>query len=63
VIKKKGKLPKGVHFKNNHNGTATISGIPNLNKGIGVYHLTIRATFGKGKTRNIVTQAFIYTVT
>ncbi len=63
VVKKKGKLPKGVHFKNNHNGTATISGIPNLNKGIGVYHLTIQATFGKGKTRHIVTQAFIYTVT
>jgi hypothetical protein len=63
VVKKKGQLPKGVHFKNNHNGTATISGIPNLNKSIGVYHLTILATFGKGKTKHIVTQAFIYTVT
>ncbi|HVA02507.1 MAG TPA: hypothetical protein VMU64_02070 [Acidimicrobiales bacterium] len=63
AVKKKGKLPKGVHFTNNHNGTATISGIPNLKKGIGVYHLTIKAIFGKGKTKHIVTQAFTYTVT
>ena len=62
AVHKKGKLPKGVHFKNNHDGTATISGIPNINKGIGVYHLTIEAIFGHGKTKHIVTQAFIYTV-
>ncbi len=63
AVHKKGKLPKGVHFMNNHNGTATISGIPNINKGIGVWHLTIEAIFGHGKSKHIVTQAFIYTVT
>jgi hypothetical protein len=62
TLKKKGKLPSGVHFVNNHNGTATISGIPNVKRGMGVYHLTITATFGKGKAKHPVTQAFILTV-
>ena len=56
-------MPKGVHFVNNHDGTATISGIPNVKHGSGVYPLTLKATFGKGKTKQIVTQAFILTVT
>ena len=63
TIKRTGKLPKGVHFVNNHNGTATISGIPSVNKGIGTYHLTIEALFGKGKAEHAVTQAFVLTVT
>ena len=61
-VKKKGRMPKGVHFVNNHNGTATISGIPNVNKGRGVWHLTIEAIYGAGRAKHIVTQAFILDV-
>jgi hypothetical protein len=61
VIKKKGKLPRGLHFVNNQNGTATLSGVPTA-KSIGVHHLTIQATFGKGKSKVVVTQAFTVTV-
>ena len=56
-------MPKGVHFANNHNGTARITGVPNVKRGPGVYHLTITATFGKGKTKHVVTQAFVLTIT
>ncbi len=61
-IKKKGRLPRGVHFVNNHNGTATISGVPNLKKGIGVRQVTLVAIFGKGKAKVFVTQVFTITV-
>jgi virginiamycin B lyase len=54
-----GALPDGVAFANNGNGTATISGSPAT---AGVTHLTITATFGKGKTERVVTQAFTLTV-
>jgi hypothetical protein len=57
-----GKLPKHVTFVNNGNGTATISGTPSVKKTT-VYHLTIKATFGKGKAKSIVTQAYTLTVT
>ncbi len=60
-VKKQGKLPKGVHLVNNHNGTGTISGVPSV-KRIGPFHLTIEAIFGKGKTKHVVTQAFTLTV-
>jgi hypothetical protein len=63
VIKRVGKLPKGVKFTNNHNGTASLSGIPNVKKGLGVFHLTIEAKFGKGKAKKTVSQAFVLTVT
>ena len=55
LITEKGKLPKGIKFTNNGNGTATVSGTP---KKAGVNHLTLAATFGAGTTRYIVTQAF-----
>ena len=61
-LKKKGRLPKGVHFVNNHDGTASISGTPNLKKGVGVYTITIKATFGKGKGKELVFQTFTLTV-
>lgn len=64
-IKKLGRLPKGVQFRNNHNGTATISGTPTSTKhksALGTYHLTISATFGKGKTKDVVAQVFTLTV-
>jgi hypothetical protein len=59
-IKGKGKLPKGVKFHKGV-GTATLSGIPTATKHkspVGTFHLTITATFGKGKTKQVVTQAF-----
>ena len=64
-IKKVGTLPKGVHFRNNHNGTATLAGTPTSTKkkpAVGTYHLTITAVFGTGKTKQVVTQAFTLTV-
>ena len=61
VLKKKGKLPHGLHFRNNHNGTATISGIPKLSS-VGVYRFTLSARFGTGKSKKTVTQAFTLTV-
>ena len=64
-IKGKGKLPKGVHFHNNHNGTATLSGTPTSTKhrsAVGTHPLTFTATFGRGKTKEVVTQAFTLTV-
>jgi len=56
----KGKLPKGMAFVDNGNGTATISGTP---KKKGVHHLTITATFGSGTSKYVVSQAFTLTVT
>jgi hypothetical protein len=58
-ITETGALPKGVAFKDNRNGTATMSGSPETS---GVYQMTIRASFGKGKTGHVVTQAFTLTV-
>ena len=60
-IKKKGKLPKGLTFTNNANGTATISGTPTSTKrkpAEGLYHVTLTATFGKGKGKIVSTQAW-----
>jgi hypothetical protein len=64
-IKAKGKLPKGVKFQKGV-GTATLAGTPTSTKhkpAAGSYNLTIIATFGKGKTKHVVTQAFTLTVT
>ena len=59
VTRQAGKLPKHVRLADNGDGTATIAGTPTRS---GVYHLTLRATFGKGKPNQIVTQAFTLTV-
>ena len=58
-LKEKGKLPKGIKFHKGV-GSATISGTanPKNNKTVGTYHVTITATFGKGKTKQLVSQAF-----
>jgi hypothetical protein len=61
-LTKEGKLPKGVSFHSNGNGTATISGTPSA-KSSGSYRLTIKARFGKGKTKVVCVQAFTLTVT
>jgi hypothetical protein len=60
-IKKRGKLPRGLHIVNNHDGTATISGVPAL-KGVGVHQLTLVAKFGTRKAKVTVTQVFTITV-
>ena len=39
-LKKRGRLPKGLHFHNNHNGTATISGTPTAHNTPGAHALT-----------------------
>jgi len=51
----KGKLPKGLKLYKG-TGTVTISGIPTSTKKY-AYPLTVKETFGKGKTKYIVTQS------
>jgi hypothetical protein len=60
-IKKKGRMPRGIRLIDNHNGTATMTGIAKGKK-TGVYSFTIEAIFGKGKTKVVATQAFTLTV-
>jgi hypothetical protein len=55
----KGTLPRGLRFADHDDGTATISGTA-VTKGTA--HLSIRATFGTGKGRYLVSQGFILTV-
>jgi PKD repeat protein len=57
-LSESGTLPGGVRFKNNHNGTATLSGTPAATSG-GAYVVTLTAKDGDGTT----TQAFVLTVT
>ncbi len=64
TIKEKGKLPRGVKFYKG-SGTAIISGTPVSTKhrsAVGSYHVTITATFGRGKAKQVVPQAFTLTV-
>jgi hypothetical protein len=57
-LSESGALPGGVKFKNNHNGTATLSGTPAATSG-GFYVVTVTAKNGDGTT----TQALVLTVT
>ena len=68
-IKKVGRLPKGLTLTDNHNGTATLAGTPNLTTGGayprpigGVYGITVVAAYGVDATKRIVIQAFTLTV-
>ena len=61
-LKKKGRLPKGVHFLNYHNGSGMIWGTPNPRRAVGTHQVTIVATYGTGKTKQVVTQVFTLTV-
>ena len=61
-LKESGKLPKGVTF---NKGAHLLAGIPTSTKhktAAGTYFVTFTATFGKGKTKVIATQAFTLTV-
>ena len=62
-IKEHGKLPKGVKF---NKATDVLEGTPTSTKhksAVGTYPITFTGTFGKGKSKVIVTQAFTLTVT
>ncbi len=63
-IKVGGKLPQGVTFVDNHNGTATLSGTPKPGPKTGrTYGLTIKVTFWTGaKSTMLVTQSFALVV-
>jgi len=61
-LKKHGRLPRGLHFYNNHNGTATISGTTSSRDAPGTYPVTIIATFGKGKTKQTTSQVLSITL-
>lgn len=56
-LSRKGTLPSGVTFTDNHDGTATISGVPKATQG-GPYAITITASNNQGN----VTQTFTLTV-
>jgi hypothetical protein len=66
TIKKLRKLPPGLHFVNNGNGTATLSGTPS-DQSSGTYKLRFRATVKSGKvksgtTKYVATQPFTLVV-
>jgi hypothetical protein len=56
---KKGALPKGVKLINQRDGEDRMTGRPEK---AGTFTITIKATFGKGKTKSVVTQVFTLTV-
>jgi hypothetical protein len=61
-IKEKGKLPKGVKF---NKSLDQLGGTPTSTKhksAAGTFPVTFTATFGKGKAKVVVTQAFTLTV-
>jgi len=65
-IKGHGKLPKGLKFHDNGDGTATISGTPTSTKhksADGLYPIKVTATFGKGKAKFVATQTWTLRVT
>jgi hypothetical protein len=61
VIEAKGRLPRGIALVDNHDGTATLGGtaLPRTGR---IYTPTLVATFGTGKTKQVVTQSFTLTV-
>lgn len=68
-LRSKGRLPKGLAFTDNGNGTGVISGTPTVKtRGVyprpagGLYPFTIIATFGSGRTKQKATQDFTLTL-
>lgn len=61
-LKKRGHLPSGLHFTNNHDGTATIWGTPKPKKAVGSRQIIVVATFDKGKAKQVTSQALTLTV-
>jgi len=63
-ITEKGKLPKGVKFTKG-TGSASLRGTPRSTKhksAAGTYSITFTATYGKGKSKQVITQSFIFAV-
>ncbi len=56
TLSESGKLPAGLHFQDNLDGTATLSGTPSGATVGGVYSPTFTATFGSGGTQQTVSQ-------
>ena len=62
----KGRLPNGVTFVDDSDGTATLSGTPvtvGHRPAAGTYRLTVRAVFAYGTASRSVTQRLTLTVT
>jgi len=60
-IKVVGRLPRGITFHDNRNGTASLSGVP-TNHHPGVFHLRLKAVFGSGRARQVAVQLFALSV-
>jgi len=54
-INKAGRLPKHLALARSGDGGATLAGIPER---VGTYHFVIKATFGRGKNKDVVRQPF-----
>jgi hypothetical protein len=59
TITERGERPKHFLFWDNGDGTATFCGRP---RKAGVYHVDLRAKFGRGAVKYVVIQAFTLTV-
>jgi len=56
TLSESGRLPAGLHFQDNLDGTATLSGTPSGATVGGVYSPTFTATFGSGGAQQTVSQ-------
>jgi hypothetical protein len=65
TLNSRGALPRGVRFVKNSSGGATFRGTATSTRhtpAVRTFPLTLTATFGKGKAKVVVTQAFTLTV-
>jgi hypothetical protein len=63
TIKATTRPPKGLKLRNLDGDTASLSGTPNRRDLPGDYHVVITATYGRGATATVVTQAFTLNLT
>ena len=60
TIKRRSALPRGLRFTDNHNGTATLAGTPIPSRRAKLVRvITIAAIYGRGSTRQVVTQKLV----
>jgi hypothetical protein len=62
ALKERGTLPANVSFRDNHNGTGTLTGTPKTSTATTVYDVSFVAVFGTGATATTVKQPFTLTV-
>ena len=60
-IKESGRLPRGLGFHDNGDGTATVSGVPEPRR-LGTFHFRFKAVFGQGATRHVALQPFALSI-